>query len=234
VENQVEKNKRTLVEIKTPKKNHKCPLCESLADYFCSVGEENRAYYKCGNCHAVFLHPENYIDFSSEKSRYETHNNDVTDKRYQQFVSPITDAVQSQFPLSAKGLDYGCGTGPVASVVLEDSGFRNIALYDPFFEPHHHYLTKTYDFIICCEVMEHFFNPKEEFLRLRNLLEPSGKLYCKTSILKTEFDEDYFQNWWYKNDPTHVFFYTKKTLEYIADTFKFNNLVMETKLITFN
>jgi hypothetical protein len=221
------------VNAQNPESNYKCPLCESVADYFCSIGNQGRDYYKCGTCCSVFLHPKTYVDLSSEKSRYEEHNNDVEDPRYQKFVSPITVAIEDQFSKDSDGLDYGCGTGPVASVVLEQKGFKEIDLYDPFFQPNEKALTKTYDFIICCEVMEHFFNPKDEFYLLRNLLKTSGKLFCKTSVLKDGSKAEYFRDWWYNNDPTHVFFYTPKTLEFIAKTFNFGKVVIEPKLITF-
>ena len=55
-----------------------------------------------------------FISAEAEKARYLTHNNDVEDERYQQFVSPITSAVMKQVqPLRTFGLDYGAGTGPV-------------------------------------------------------------------------------------------------------------------------
>lgn len=233
MENEAEKNKRALMMIESPEKNLTCPLCNSIADYFCSIGNTGRDYYKCSICFSIFLTPNTYIDYKAEKARYEEHNNDVEDSRYQNFVSPITDAIQAQFPKTSDGLDYGCGTGPVASVVLEREGFKKIALYDPFFHPHEDNLKKTYDFIICCEVMEHFFNPKEEFSRLRGLLKPNGKLFCKTSILNNDVSKSYFKDWWYNNDPTHVFFYTPKTLEFIAKNFGFNAIQIEPKLITF-
>lgn len=233
MENQIEKNKRTLVSIGDPELNYTCPLCESLADYFCSIGKKGRDYYKCHNCHAVFLHPKKYMDYSSEKSRYEEHNNDVKDPRYREFVSPITNAILAHFEKDSSGLDYGCGTGPVASVVLEERGFTSIALYDPFFQPNEKNLSKTYDFIICCEVMEHFFTPREEFIQLRNLLKASGKLFCKTSILKDDMNKNDFSDWWYNNDPTHVFFYTPRTLQFIAEGFGFKKVLIEPKLITF-
>lgn len=221
------------MQVKTPEPTHICPLCNSIADYFCSIGKKGRDYYRCDTCDAVFLHSRKYIDLDSEKSRYEEHNNDVEDSRYQNFVSPITDRILSEFPKHTDGLDYGCGTGPVASVILEREGFKKIALYDPFFQPHEEHLKATYDFIICCEVMEHFHNPKQEFLKLRSLLRTSGKLFCKTSVLKTNADEDYFKDWWYNNDPTHVFFYTPKTLNYIARSFSFHHVLIEPKLIIF-
>jgi SAM-dependent methyltransferase len=211
-----------------------CPLCEQQADYFCKIGRKGRFYYKCSTCQSVFLIPKKYVDHSSERARYEEHNNDVEDLRYQEFVSPITKAIQDHFPTNAEGLDYGCGTGPVASVVLEDLGYKTLALYDPFFQPDEGYLSKSYDYIICCEVMEHFYYPKKEFLKLRNLLKPFGKLFCKTSLLKSKSSVKEFSDWWYNNDPTHVFFYTVETLEYISRHFGFKKVKIEPKLITFS
>ena len=131
-------------------------------------------------------------------------------------------------------MDYGCGTGTVASLVLEDLGYKTVALYDPFFQPDEGYLSKSYDYIICCEAMEHFYYPKEEFSKLRNLLKPFGKLFCKTSLLKSESSAEEFSYWWYNNDPTHVFFYTVETLGYISKHFGFKDVKIEPKLITFS
>lgn len=217
----------------TISKSFVCPLCTDKAFHFCSIGKRNRHYFRCPNCCAVFLHPKKYVDENAEQERYESHNNDVEDPRYQKFVSPITDAVQAQFPKTASGLDYGCGTGPVASVVLEREGFQKVALYDPYFQPHKEHLNKTYDYIICCEVMEHFFKPKFEFERLRKLLKANGKLFCKTTILKEDISVENFTDWWYNNDPTHVFFYTENTLKYIAKHFGFQKVKIDPKLITF-
>ena len=214
-------------------KQHNCPLCHHIADYFCSDHNEDQKYYRCINCYSVFLDSSYYVDQHSEKSRYETHNNDVEDLRYREFVMPITDAIQDQFLEQAKGLDYGCGTGPVASVVLKHKGYENISLYDPYFYPDTSCLKELYDFIICCEVMEHFHDPKQEFLRLKSLLKPKGKLYCKTSLIENDISIEGFKDWWYKDDPTHVFFYSEKTLEFIANHFNFGHLTLEPKLITF-
>ncbi|UJH92130.1 class I SAM-dependent methyltransferase [Antarcticibacterium sp. 1MA-6-2] len=126
-------------------------------------------------------------------------------------------------------MDFGCGTGPVASVFLRRQGF-SINLYDPFFEDHPEVLKKKYDFIMCCEVMEHFQNPRREFKLLHKLLNPGGKLYCKTSLYREEND---FGSWYYKNDPTHVFLYTEDTLKWIRLDFGFTELQIDPKLIIF-
>jgi hypothetical protein len=78
--------------------------------------------------------------------------------------------------------------------------------------------------------MEHFFNPHKEFRLLARLLNPGGKLYCKTSLFNDDQD---FGSWYYKNDPTHVFLYSSESLEWIKDNFKLKKLQIEPKLITF-
>ena len=42
-----------------------------------------------------------------------------------------------------------------------------------------------------------------------------------------------FSKWYYKNDPTHLFFYHKKTFEWIEKEFNFSNVTIKHRLITF-
>ena len=48
-------------------------------------------------------------DKKAEKSRYELHKNDVEDKNYQKFVSPITLIILAEFTKESKGIDFGVG-----------------------------------------------------------------------------------------------------------------------------
>lgn len=204
-----------------------CSLCGGKTSFFHQ--QKERIFVRCGQCLSVLLLPEFFLTGDAEEERYLSHNNDVTDVRYQKFVSPITEAIKEHFPASARGLDYGCGTGPVAAVELQKLGYR-VNLYDPYFEDHPEALEQKYDFIICCEVMEHFHRPRAEFHRLKNLLNPTGRLYCKTSLFKEDIN---FADWYYKNDPTHVFLYSKKSLEWIQEYFGFRSLDLEPKMIVF-
>lgn len=136
----------------------------------------------------------------------------MNDPGYRKFVSSIVNYVLSNFSTQSKGLDYGAGTGPVAAVMLEEAGY-SISLYDPFFHPQTSPLDHSYDFIICCEVMEHFQDPKIEFEKLYALLNPGGALICKTDLYAANID---FKKWYYKNDPTHVFIYHKNSVEQLA------------------
>ncbi len=205
-----------------------CILCKGTALFFKEAHEIK--YYQCKNCGSVQMDPQFYISLHAEESRYLTHNNDVDDPRYQNFVSPITKRVLQDFNSSKTGLDYGCGTGPVAASELFKKDFK-VALYDPFFKPDKTPLSKTYDFIICCEVMEHFYNPFQEFQQFYELLNPGGKLYCKTSLFSEEVN---FDKWYYKDDPTHVFFYTKESLTWIKKKFGFQKLEVLPKVIIFS
>lgn len=185
---------------------------------------------QCTGCRAIFLSPEYYLSPQAEKYRYILHNNDVDDPGYIHFASPIINQIKSDFDNDSKGLDFGCGTGPVITSELEKSGF-NLTLYDPYFQPNNKVLKNTYDFIICCEVMEHFQNPLQEFKLLRSLLKDRGKLYCKTGVWNKKID---FQGWHYKNDLTHVIFYSKETLEWLKTSLNFSALNICDDLIVFS
>ena len=79
--------------------------------------------------------------------------------------------------------------------------------------------------------MEHFSAPKREFIELASLLKPGGKLYCKTSLYSEKID---FDNWYYKNDVTHIFFYTSKSLQWIKDNLDFSALEIHPNAIVFS
>lgn len=193
-----------------------CLLCKSDTKLFIKIKE--REFYRCEKCYSIMLSPINYLNKENEKLRYEEHNNDVFDKRYQDFVSPIVNAVLKDFEEEHKGLDFGSGTGPVITKMLKDQDY-DIEIYDPFFANDKEKLYKSYDYIVCCEVMEHFHNPRLEFKRLKNMLNNKGYLYLKTKVYNENID---FESWYYKDDPTHVFFYHLKGLEFIREYYGFS------------
>lgn len=206
-------------------KNINCLLCNSNTSFF--YEKRNKTYYKCEKCSSIMLDPLDHVSLEEEKERYETHNNDIEDISYQNFVSPIVESIKKTYNTGHIGLDYGAGPGPVVKSLLEKEGY-NIKLYDPYFHYYPKNLYDKYDFIILSEVIEHFNNPYKEFLKLSNLLKKGGALVCMTSIYDEGID---FDKWSYKNDKTHVFFYHKKALEWIKAEFKFSNLEVDGKLI---
>jgi 2-polyprenyl-3-methyl-5-hydroxy-6-metoxy-1,4-benzoquinol methylase len=168
-------------------------------------------------------------DRPNEKKRYLLHQNHLQDQGYRAFAAPILDRVRTGFDHSASGLDFGCGHNPVISEILRNENFK-VDDYDPLFYPDRIFEDRTYDFIVCCEVIEHFHHPDREFVLLSSLLKESGSLICMTDIYSDETD---FSTWYYKNDPTHVFIYRHQTFEYICSKNDFNRVAIEGRLIEF-
>ena len=206
--------------------NNLCPLCKNLSSIFYQF--KKRLYHQCNNCKGVFVDPSLILSSEKEKSRYEEHNNDVNDKRFQKFVSPITNLVQRNFSQEHKGLDFGAGFAPVITKILSDKNY-NIKPYDPFFFNNTNLLTDKYDYITSCEVIEHFHDPVKEFRLLKNLLNPGGKIIIKTWLISEEID---FHNWNYKDDHTHVFIFHKNSLEWIREAIGFSLLEADQRIIT--
>lgn len=204
--------------------NPVCPLCQAETIPFYAD-----KFFSCKQCKGILRPQHDFPTADAERERYLSHNNDPEDPRYQEFVRPIVDAIRRDFTSASKGLDFGAGSGPVITKLLREAGF-DVALYDPFFHPDKTPLEEQYDFIACCEVIEHFHHPFEEFVRLKSLLHEGGKLYVMTHLYD---DSIPFANWYYKNDSTHVFIFRKESMEWIQQALGFQKLHIEGRLITF-
>lgn len=205
-----------------------CRLCSQPTRFF-SIAR-NKPYEQCVSCGSVMMSEAFLPSADTEKTLYLQHNNDVTDAGYQKFVSPIIEAVLQSHSVGQTGLDFGCGTGPVITTILREKGFE-LKLFDPFFHNNTSALEEQYDFIVSCEVIEHFHQPDTVFRQLRALLKPGGKLYCMTLCYDEQID---FTNWHYKNDPTHVFFYHLNSLAIIRDRYTFRAYKHQNRLITWS
>lgn len=150
-----------------------------------------------------------------EFQRYQDHNNDPADPRYRAFFQPLVSKIIDQE--SGYGLDYGAGPGSAMVAMLEEQGY-SMEVFDPFYYPDPQVIDRPhiYDFLVCTEAMEHFYEPHKEFSRLVNLVKPGGSIYCMTLLYGPEID---FAKWHYRMDPTHVFFYQPETLEWIGQEF---------------
>ncbi|MEX0845414.1 MAG: class I SAM-dependent methyltransferase [Balneolaceae bacterium] len=171
---------------------------------------------------------DDYPTPEEEIHRYESHNNDVEDPRYQNFVSPLVEKITAKFDMHTIGLDYGSGTGPVITKMLKDLGFE-LNVFDPFFDNHPDVLKQNYDYIVSCEVIEHFHKPYQEFSNLKNMLKSNGALFLKTDLYTDDKD---FHAWYYKSDETHVFFYHPQTFEWIKSNFGYRDLDIDGRHIT--
>ncbi|WP_419764288.1 MAG: class I SAM-dependent methyltransferase [Arcobacter sp.] len=201
-----------------------CPLCFNNAKLF-----YNKTHYKCECCSGVFKAKEFHLIGEDEKNIYEKHKNDSSDIRYQNFLSPITNSVLKDKPNNSIGLDFGCGKDSAIINVLKDNAYE-IHGYDLFYLDDKGLLEQKYDYITSSEVIEHFQEPNKEFTLLKSLLKDDGSLYLMTDIYDEKID---FDKWYYKNDPTHIFMYQRKTFEWIKGEFGFSRVEIEGRLIRF-
>lgn len=208
--------------------NKKCPLCNNSGKLF--YEDKRHKFIICSECTGIFLSDEFLPTHEDEEARYKTHNNDIFDSNYRNFTSPIFKSVTKDFTKQHSGLDFGSGTGPVISQMLKEINYQ-IETYDPFFCNKPEVLEQSYDYIVCCEVIEHFHNPFKEFSKLRRMLNPLGKIYCMTDLYHEDID---FKLWYYKNDPTHVFFYNIQSLNWIKNNFAFSELQINQRLVIFS
>ena len=188
-----------------------CPVC--LARPTATFADlDGRSYWRCLRCLATFLDPAHLPGPAEERAHYLTHENDPADPRYRAFLARLADPLIAVLPYAMSGLDYGCGPGPALAQMMREAG-HHMAIYDPFFANDADALARTYDFITCTEVAEHFHDPHGTFAKLDAMLKPGGWLAIMTTF---QTDDDRFAGWHYRKDPTHVVFYRRQTMRQIA------------------
>ncbi len=188
-----------------------CPLCKGtqLSPY---ATDKRRRYLCCDHCALVFVPPACFLGREAERAEYDLHQNDIHDPGYRAFLSRLAQPLSERLAPGARGLDFGCGPGPALAQILRQGGFQ-VALYDSFYLPDTSVLDAQYDFICATEVVEHLHRPGLELARLWTLLRPGGWLGVMTKLVR---DKAAFARWHYKNDPTHVCFFSVDTWRWWA------------------
>ncbi len=188
-----------------------CPFCH-CAETVAFYRDKFREYLRCNRCALVFVPPSFFLTEVEEKAEYDKHENDVNDTGYRKFLNRLAAPLISSLPAGAQGLDFGCGPGPALVHMLREAGF-DVSAYDPFYAPSAELLTQRYDFITATEVVEHLHRPFAVWQQLWAMLRPGGVLGVMTKLV---LSQQAFANWHYKNDLTHVCFYSRRTLNFWA------------------
>ncbi len=200
---------------------YKCPLCSSdNTEFYYTQEQFQRDFYRCDQCHLIFVDRNQLLSHKVEKDRYSHHQNHIRSEGYEKFLRRLIDPVVDRFSKSAQGLDYGCGPYPMAAEIFKDEGFHSITSYDPLFAPDQGAILGLYDFILLSEVIEHFNHPAVECRTLVNLLRPGGLLLISTGIV--DLVKDDFNNWHYIKDDTHINFFSWSSFDYLANEFNFD------------
>lgn len=190
-----------------------CPLCLTSDRTEPVRGADRRRYFHCPHCRLIFTDPRDMLSPEQERARYGQHQNSIEDSGYVRFLQQILRPMLPLLNPAMRGLDYGCGPGPVLSQLLRREGLA-CDDYDPLFAPGP--LQPPYDFILSTECFEHFHVPGREIARVCGLLAPGGLLGIMTEFWTTR---DRFATWSYTRDRTHVAFYHRQTLDVIARCF---------------
>ena len=188
-----------------------CPLCGAVGAEF--HRDRRRTYLRCTECALVFVPPEHRPDPVTERSVYELHENSPHDQGYRAFLSRTANAIAQRVPAGSCGLDFGCGPGPTLSVMLEEMGYE-MAIYDPFFAPDQAALERTYDFVTATEVVEHLHHPASTLATMWSCVGSGGILAIMTQMV---IDREAFARWRYKEDETHVCFYSRETFDVVGE-----------------
>ncbi len=198
-----------------------CPLCNAPGPtpFF---EDDWRPYFRCLDCQLVFVPPEFHLSLQREKAEYDLHENSPEDPDYRNFLSRLFEPMQLRLPQKSYGLDFGSGPGPTLSVMFAEAGHQ-MEIYDPFYfdDPEKLERQKTdsidssnqYDFITASEVVEHLRDPATELARLWSCLKPKGILGIMTKQVQ---DRASFSRWHYKDDRTHICFFSQPTFQWLA------------------
>jgi SAM-dependent methyltransferase len=188
-----------------------CPLCASSAvEEF--HRDKRRSYWRCDVCKLTFVPKAYFLSEVDEKAEYDLHLNSPDDQGYRKFLNRLALPMQELLPPQSHGLDFGSGPGPTLSVMFEEAGYK-MTIYDKFYADIPERLEQHYDFITATEVVEHLQTPKTSLEQLWQCLKPDGYLGIMTKLAR---DREAFANWHYKNDLTHVTFFSRETFIWLA------------------
>lgn len=193
-----------------------CPLC-GHRNAVAFASDAHRHYFRCTTCQLVFVPKAQWPTTEQERTEYELHHNTPDDPGYRRFLNKLAAPLLARLGPSSHGLDFGCGPGPTLSVMLEEAG-HSVRLYDPFFAPDQSVFHAQYDFITASEVFEHLQRPARELTALRQLLHPGGILAIMTQTVRSP---EAFVHWRYKDDRTHIIFFSAQTFSWIAQQYAF-------------
>ena len=193
----------------------KCPLCRfSKTELFHS--DRKREFFRCNDCGLIFVPERFHLSEEQEMARYDLHENTPDNKGYLNFLNRFYKVFDVVITKGSSGLDFGSGPEPVLAGLFTEKGY-DVSIFDVFYAPDRSVLNRKYDFVSMVEVMEHLKDPERELKMLWECLKPQGVIGIMTKFIPGNLDE--FASWGYKNDPTHICFYSESVFKWISNRF---------------
>jgi len=206
-----------------------CPLCHTFNINKVYHQDTRRNFQSCETCHLVFVPPDQFLSAEAEKAAYDHHQNSPFDPAYRRFLSRLFIPMNERLTPGSHGLDFGSGPGPTLSLMFEETG-HSVAIYDYFYANDRSLLQQPYDFITTSEVVEHLHQPRKELEGLWEILKPGGTLGIMT---KRVLNQEAFAKWHYKNDLTHVCFFSIPTFQWLAKQWQAELTVVGKDIVLF-
>lgn len=240
---------------------NKCPLCKSghflndreIIDL--AVSKESFILCKCTQCQLLFTNPRPrqeeigpYYEFPQYYSHQDT-NSTLTEKIYNQIrkinIQRKIKLIESLIP-NGSILDFGCGTGhllaalkasgwsiqgiepnkkarKIASEITQEKIVKSLDLLD---------LDKTVDIITLFHVLEHVHELRKTLKKLKKSLNKNGYLLLAVPNHQS-YDAEKYQRYWAGWDvPRHLYHFSQKSMENLADEFNFT--IQEIKPMIFD
>ncbi len=192
-----------------------CPLCfnTDVVEIDSRSRHPGAQYMYCNKCDLIYITSPGILSPEEERARYLTHENTLDNRGYVDLLTRFLDKAVSPFASGGRALEFGCGPGPVLGELLRRRGFE-VDLYDPYFSPGLQRPKRGYDLLTSTEVVEHVVDAAGLWDTFDSLVREEGYLALTTRFHPGPRD---FGDWWYHRDPTHVRFYSRDTLKWIAE-----------------
>lgn len=182
---------------------------------------KNIGYFQCEDCAFIQINEATWLNEAYQSAITSL---DIGILYRNELLKNTTIQIIDTFFQDAKLLlDYAGGYG-IFTRIMRDAGF-NYYWEDKFCEnifAKHFTINdienKKFDFVTAFEVLEHMENPIEE---LNEIFSYSDNILISTELIP---ENSLIENWWYIAPETgqHISFYTKKSLELIAEKYDCN------------
>jgi hypothetical protein len=204
----------------------KCKICNADTELKFShkvLHKYDVKYYYCKHCSFLFTEEPYWLE-ESYKSPINVIDTGILDRNLY-LGKVVSSLIFFFFNKEEKFLDYAGGYG-IFTRLMRDYGYDffwsdkySANLMARGFEIETSSETQTFEAITVFEVLEHLPNPLAE---IEKMLAFSTNIFFSTKLLPEQVPSP--DEWWYYgfNHGQHVSFYSRKTLELIADKFDLN------------
>lgn len=192
-----------------------------------------RPMHGCAACELLWVPRSCHLSADAQRARYLNHRNTLDNAEYVRRFEALIAAWEALPGVGAthaapprRVLDFGCGPGdqPVLVELLRRRGCEAVG-YDPLFAPDAD-RSRPFDAVFAVEAFEHFCGGIDDVAGAVACVRSGGHL-----IVSTLFHPGpgAVMDWWYARDPTHVCFYSPRTMARLADRFNLRLVACDDK-----